>query len=223
MSRVTSLMGAVARHQSFARATCEIGLVKAVIDGGDPDLGHSVDLFLKDSGVNLPKVPMASGGSGMALLPRVGDLVLVLFPRGDLSSAVAVAQLYSGDRRPPQFTRDQAMFRFPGDKADSDDDCIELKLDVTSGRTLTLALGGSRDTRIVLADGEMTLTSGKVVVALKEQDSSVSVTVGDGTVKMQDGGGITIETAGKLTLKATEIALEADAKVTVKGAMVELN
>jgi phage baseplate assembly protein gpV len=166
---------------------------------------------------------MVSGASGMALLPRIGDLVLVLFPRGDLSSAVAVGQLYSGERRPPRFGRDQALFRFPGDKADSDEDCIELRLDVASGRTLTLALGGSRDTRIVLADGEITLTSGKVQVALREQDSSVAVNVGDGTVKIQDGGGIRIETAGKLSLKASEIALEADARVTVKGAMVELN
>jgi phage baseplate assembly protein gpV len=223
MSRVTQLMGSVARHQAQARATCELGTVVAVVDGSDPDLGHSVDVRLKDSAVDLPKVPMASGASGMALLPRVGDIVLVLFPRGDLGSAIAIGQIYSGDRRPPQFTRDQAMFRFPGDKAASEEDCIELKLDVTQGRTLTIALGGSRDTRLVMTDGEISLISGKVQVVMKEQDSSVSVTVGDGTLKMQDGGGVTLESAGKLTLKASEIALEADAKVTVKGAMVELN
>lgn len=223
MSQIVQLMGSVARHQTHARATCELGSVIAVTDGTDPDLGHSIDVRLKDSGVDLPKVPMVSGASGMALLPRIGDLVLVLFPRGDLGSAVAIGQLYSGDRRPPAFTQDQALFRFPGDKADSDEDSIELKLDVSSGRTVTIALGGPRDTRLVMADGEITLLTGKVEVVMKEQDGSVRMTVGDGSIKMQDGGGITIESAGKLTLKATEIALEADARVTVKGALVELN
>lgn len=223
MSRVVSLLGSVARHQSLSRPLCELAVVIAVSDGADPDTAHSVDLRLKDSGLDLPNVPLASGTSGMALLPRTGDVVLVLFPRGDVGSAVAIGQVYSGDRRPPQFDKDEAVWFFPGDAPDDADKAIELRLSVKDGRKVRIALGGDQDTSLTLADGKIDLASGDVAMSFSQSDRKLTVTVGDTGMTFADGTGVTVNGGSKLTLKATEIAIEGDVKVKVKGSMVELN
>jgi phage baseplate assembly protein gpV len=223
VSRALSLLGGLAQHQAANRPMCELARVVAVIDGSDPDLTHSVDLKLKDSGLDLPKVPLASGGSGMALLPRIGDVVLVLFPRGDLSSAVAIAQVYSDQRRPPKFDKDEAVWSFPGDKPDDEEDAIELRMSVKDGRKVRIALGGSQDTSVTISDGKIEMASGDVAMTFSEPDKTLTVEVGDNKMTFSDGTGVTIEAGNKLTLKAREIVIEGDTKVKVKGAMVELN
>lgn len=222
MSRAIAMLDALARSQTVSRTFCELGRVVAVVDGSDPDLPQSVDLQLKDSGLDLSKVPMVTGSSGIGLLPRIGDTVLVLFPRGDLASAVAIGQVYTDLRRPPQFDKDEAVWLFPGD-IDDDAKAIELRLSVKDGRKVRIALGGSQDTSLTLSDGKIELASGKVAMTFSESDSTLSVEVGDNRMTLADGTGITIEAGNKLTLKAREISIEGDTKVKVNGAMIELN
>ena len=217
------MLDALARSQTVSRTYCELGRVVAVVDGGDPDLPQSVDLRLKDSGLDLSKVPLATGGSGMGLLPRIGDTVLVLFPRGDPASAVAIGQVYTDLRRPPRFDKDEAVWFFPGDMPDDADKAIELRLSVKDGRKVRIALGGSQDTSLTLTDGKIEMASGKVAMTFSESDSKLSVEVGDNRMTLVNGTGITIEAGNKLTLKAREISIEGDTKVKVNGAMIELN
>ena len=83
MSRVAHLLQAIARHEIAARPACELAVVTSVFDTTDDgDDGQSVSLKLKDSGLPIPRVPVASALTGAAALPRVGDVVVVLFPRG---------------------------------------------------------------------------------------------------------------------------------------------
>lgn len=223
MSRLQAALAATARYESIARPTCEFARVVAVADGADPDRAHTVDVRLKDSGLDLSAVPLASGAAGMALLPRVGDLVLLLFPRGDLSSAVALTQVYSSDRRPPKFDKDEALFVFPGDAEEDEEATIRVSLSVADGRKLRLDLGGSQATSLTLSDGKLELSSGDVAVTLSESDTKLSVSVGDNSIEVADGQGVTIKAGNKLTLQASEIALEGDVKVKIRGSMVELN
>lgn len=222
MSRVVSLLGTVAQHEVRRQPVCELARVVEVFDGADAN-GHTVSVQLKDSALALPHIPVASGASGMAVLPRVGDIVLVLFPRGDMNSAVAIGHIYSSDRRPPQFDKDEAVYLFPGDAGDNTSDVIELRVSVKNGRKVKIALGGDQDTSITLADGKIDLASGDVSVSFREQETRLELKVGDNRMTFADGQGITIDAGTKLTLKASEIAIEGDLKVKVKGAIVELN
>ena len=60
-------------------------------------------------------------------------------------------------------------------------------------------------------------------MSFSQSDRKLTVTVGDTGMTFADGTGVTVNGGSKLTLKATEIAIEGDVKVKVKGSMVELN
>jgi uncharacterized protein involved in type VI secretion and phage assembly len=222
MSRVVSLLGALAQHEVARQPTCELGVVVDVSDSAGPS-PHTIDVRLPARDLSLPKIPFASGLSGFAALPRVGDIVLVLFLYGDLNHAVAVGNIYSSARTPPQFDKDEALFSFPGDAEEDPGKTIEIRLSVKDGRKVKIALGGSQDTSLTLEDGKIALVAGDVSVTFAEQETKLDVAVGDTKMSFANGQGVTIDGGTKITLKATQIAIEGDAKVAIKGAMVELN
>jgi hypothetical protein len=54
-------------------------------------------------------------------------------------------------------------------------------------------------------------------------DGKAELKVGDAKVTLEQAGDVKIETTGKLSLKATDIEIKADASVKVSGTTVELN
>jgi phage baseplate assembly protein gpV len=228
VSRVSAALQAIARHEVDRRPFCELGVVTSVFASADGDGdAHSVGLTLKDSGLAVPRAPVASLVAGAAALPRVGDVVLVLFPRGDLASAVVAGQVYSDQRRPPTFDRDEAALVWPGDTDDVDTKAVRISLKADgSARTLDIQLGGDLDARLTVTDGEVTLRAGGVQLRLhhgSDSDGTVEVAGGGSKITLAQDGDVTIESAGKLTLKGQQVALSGDTQVTVNGQTVSIN
>ena len=227
MSRVTNAIQAMARHELARRPICELGAVTSVFDGSEGEDAHTVSVTLKDLGVPLPRVPLAASLCGAAALPRVGDVVLVLFPRGDLGSAVVASVLYTDERRPPSFKKDEAVLSWPGDADDPDADAVVLRILADgSSRELTVSLGGDKDATLRVADGALKLVAGGVSILLQHSSSSdgeISVEAGGAKISLKQDGDVTVETRGKLTLKGAEVSIEGDTKVSVNGQTVEIN
>lgn len=227
MSRLVSSLQAVARYEVERRTYCELGVVTSVFDGDDGDDAQSVTVRLKDTGVVVPRVPVAVPLTGLAALPRVDDVVLVAFAHGDLASPIVIAQVYSDARRPPSFTKDEAHLMWPGDAEDPDTDAVVVAITGDgSAREVRIALGGDKDASLKVADGVVELASGGVKLAIghsSSSDGTASLEAGGTKVELAQDGDLTITSAKNLTLKASKIELSADVSVAVNGQTVEIN
>ena len=227
MSRVVELIRAVARHEVNRRPWCELAVVTSNFDDNDADDSHTVTVTLKDSGVTLPRLPVASFATGAASVPRQGDVVLVAMPRGDLASAVVVGQVYSDQRRPPVFTRDEMAIVWPGDADDPDTKAVDFRIHADgSDRSLTISLGGDKDAKLTVSDGTIQLLAGGVEVKLSHSsasDGTVTISGGGTKIDLKQDGDLSIEAAGTLKLKASSIKIEGDSSVTINGQTVGIN
>jgi phage baseplate assembly protein gpV len=227
MSRVVEVLQAIARHEANQHPYCELGVVTSNFDDDDGSDSHSVSVKLKDSGLAINRIPLASTISGMAALPRQGDVVLVLMPRGDLSSAIAIGQVYSDERRPPTFTRDEAALVWPGDVEDPEKEAVDIRVfSDGSKRSFTVALGGDKDALMSVSDGSIDLTAGGVQLKIShssDSDGTVDVTAGGTKISVAQDGDLSIEAAGTLKLKAPTIKIEGDTEVKINGQTVDIN
>lgn len=227
MSRLVDIVGAIARHEALRRPVCELAVVTSNFDDADGPDSHTVSVEFKDTGLALPRVPVMCGITGAAALPRQGDLVLVLLPRGDLSSAVVLGPVYSDERRPPRYSRDEVAMVWPGDAEETDKEAVDIRvLADGSKRAVTVALGGNKDAMLSIEDGAIVLTAGGATARLTHSSGSdgvVQLAAGGTRIELKQDGDLTIESAAKLVLKAANVEIEGQAQVKVNGQIVEIN
>lgn len=216
-------IAAIVRHELAAVRTTELGVVEDVhphTDGDDDD-NYGVDVVLKNSGLALKRVPVATGHVGSVAIPNVGDLVLVAFDHGDVNQPIVVGRLYDDEDRPPLSTTDELVFRLP---LAADDDksvlgAIRNHQDQSPPRELVIEMPPKITVRIV--DGVVTATAGKTELVLDQQGSSggtVTVKSGTSTVVMDQDGDVKLESAGAVSIKAsTSLTLEAGTSVSIKA------
>ncbi|WP_428264575.1 phage baseplate assembly protein V [Haliangium sp.] len=221
------ILQAIARHEQGRRPYCELAVVTSVFDGEDePDAG-TVSVRLKDSGLPLPRIPVAVPLTGAAALPRLDDVVVVAFPRGDLASAIVIGQVYSDQRRPPSFSKDEAALVWPGDSDDPEAKAVDLRVKADgSSREVKVSLGGDKDASVVVADGSIEIKSGGAQIVISHSsgsDGAVELSAGGTKIRLDQDGDIALESAGTVSIKGSKVAIEGDTQVTVNGQVVELN
>jgi uncharacterized protein involved in type VI secretion and phage assembly len=225
MSTVVDTIAAIVRNELRAVRMTEIGLVVATHPhsaGGDDD-NYSVDVTLKNSGLALKRVPVATGHVGTVAIPNVGDLVLVTFANGDVNAPIVVGRLYDDTDRPPLSTGDEVVFRLP--LAETDDKSILGAVrnhpDQQPPRELVLQLPPKITVRVM--DGVVTATAGKTEMKLDQSGTSggtVTVTAGRTSITMNQDGDVVLDSAGSVTFKAAQdLLLQANGNVTVKGGL----
>src|SRR5262249_18435920 len=147
----------IARYEAQQRWISALGVVKSVQGAGSPQK-YSCTVELRETAIVLPEVPIATGVIGTVSLPRENDLVVVLFPGGDLHAAVVVGRLYNEEVAPPQHTQGEVVTVLPGDE-DSPDKRIELRVKTPGDgtRKLTLTLDGTVKVELGIEDDGITL------------------------------------------------------------------
>jgi phage baseplate assembly protein gpV len=228
---VVGLLQALVRAELAKLRVAEVGVVEQTYaheSGGDKN-NHAVDVKLRDTGLVLPKVPVAVDRIGQSSLPNKGDLVLVQFLGGDLHGAIVTARLYNDEDRPPEAKAKEWVFVCP-DPAESG--LRRIHVELPEGNVLTVE------------DKQLVLKCGSTSVKIKnggsvEVKSAAAITLkADGDLNLQAGGDIAIKAAGKLTAQAdmdmkleglsvtakaqTTASLEGGAQAGVKGPMVSL-
>ena len=193
----------------------EMGQVRtaelAVVEEQHPDEFAS-SVKLRDSGIVLRKVPVATQRIGAVSLPAVGDLVLVQFVGGDVNAPIITGRLYNDEDRPPANDDGQAILHLPLDAGD--DDAVHWELHSGDKREIVLKLGGGL---------ELNLRDDDPVVEL-------SVDGGKATLKIERDGAVTLESNGNLKVRGADVSLEgnsikveASGELNLKGAKVNLN
>jgi len=227
VTRLAEVVGVVARHEVARVRTCELGVVKSVYPNSGSDHDHACAVELRDSGLLLPRVPVAVGITGAASLPAVDDLVAVLFVGGDLHAPLIVGRLYHDGLEPPEHTPDEAVVRLPPGESDA-----TARLDVVltapdaDGRKLEVTVDGDAKVTLTLTPGEVAVVAGDAELHVRQAGGSkgeVTLVVGNNTVSVDGGGDVKVEAEGTLTLKGKEVKIDGQTSVKVNGQTVEIN
>lgn len=204
----------IVREEMGRMRTAELAVVEAQhphADAGDTD-NYGCTVALRDSGIVLKQVPVATQRIGTASIPAVGDLVLVQFIGGDINAPVITGRLYNDQDRPPVNTDQQAVVHLPPDAADGE--AVHMTLQSGDTRELVFRLGDA-----------LTLTA-------RDDDpvATLSVDGGKATLQVDRDGAVTVESNGSINIRGNEIAMEgqtinveAQSELNLKGGVVNVN
>jgi len=188
---------------------------------------YNCSVRLRESGLVLPEVPIATGVMGLAGLPSENDLVLVAFAQGDLHAPIVIGRLYNENIAPPNNDSGEFVASLPGGETDTDK-LLELRVKTPGGgtRSLHLTLDGNVKVEVVIDDSGIELTAQDTSLKLTQSSSSdgkAELKVGNSTITVEQGGNITVEAEGTLKLKANQIEISGDTTVKIAGQTVNLN
>jgi uncharacterized protein involved in type VI secretion and phage assembly len=154
-------------------------------------------------------LPMTGSERGMLIIPEVGDEVLVAFEREDMRFPYVIGGLWNGESKPPiaksDRQNDKRVWRSRK----------KHQLLFDDGARGAVELTHEKGRKIVLDDDGFVVTD----------ENGNRITVNSKSNEM------TLETKGKLNLKASSVSivststleLKATATVTIRGALVNIN
>ena len=221
MGTVVTTIQEIIRHELKSVRIAEMGLVEEVYPhrGSGDDDNYGCDVRLKNSGLILKRVPIATDRIGTAAIPNKGDLVLLSFYGGDVNQAIVIGRLYNSSDRPPLNDSNEVIFRLP--LAKSDDKTLKAAIRNIEAndppRELIVEMPPKITVRIT--DGTVRATAGKTEMKLDQPNGSggtVTVLAGQTKITMDQDGDITVEAAGAITLKATD-------DLTLEGQNIKIN
>jgi uncharacterized protein involved in type VI secretion and phage assembly len=201
-----------------------LGVVTS-IHGGTTE--HACTIKLRETGLVLPKVPIATGLIGTVALPREDDLVVVVFEQGDLHAPICIGRLYDDRVSPPDHGPGELIAVLPGGEEDESKAVkVALRTPGDGSRSLEVTLGGSVEVVLEVSDGLVRLRAQDATLELTQSgasDGKATLKVGDSSLTIEESGDVSVEASGKLTLKATQIEISGDATVKVAGQTIDLN
>lgn len=153
--------------------------------------------------------PMAGKDRGLVLIPEVGDEVLLAFERDDLRFPFVLGALWNGQDQPP----------VANDDGNNDKRLFKSR----KGHRLLFDDGDRGVVELALNDGKM----------IRIDDDGMRIEDGKGNQISIDSnsGALTIEAAGKLTLKGSSVSIQASGSLDIKssaamsltGSLIKLN
>jgi len=218
----------------------ELGVVTSIFphaSDSDKD-NYECNVKLKNTGLELQKVPVATQHIGLAHIPKVDEMVLVTFLNGDINAPILIGRMYTAEDRPPANDGEEIIYVPPySENADLRRIHMELPsgiilsvtddiLNVEAGKT-TLKINRDGNIEVesnekvsITASGDMTFTADKITIESK-QDMNIKAGA-NATIKGESG--VKMESSATLEIKATTTAnIEATQPLTLKGATVNIN
>jgi uncharacterized protein involved in type VI secretion and phage assembly len=203
------------REEIQALRTAELAVVQAqhAHESDSDSDNYALSVRLRDTGIVLGRVPVATGRLGSVCIPPVGALVLVQFIGGDVNAPIITGTLYNDEDRPPVNADGQVIWNLPADAAP--DDALRIELSSAQEKSIVLKLASA------------------VTVELRDGDPAVAIDVGgnaqltidsDGSVKIKSAQALTLETSSDLKVEAQgNMDLKAGGTLTLKGSVINLN
>jgi uncharacterized protein involved in type VI secretion and phage assembly len=227
MQRVVHTIRQIARHEVEQRMAVGLGVVKSV-HGANGQNDYACTIEMRDTGLVLPKVPIATNLIGTVALPRENDLVVVLFANHDLHAPVVVGRLYSDEVGPPRHGPGELVMSLPGEET-APEKVLEIRVKTPGdgSREVTVTLKGSSvSVECRIGDSSVEMKVQDVTLALTQtgaSDGTLELKAGQASVTLKQGGELTLETSGTLKLKAGAVEIDADTSVQVNGTTIALN
>ncbi len=240
MSTIIDTIQAIIQQELRRVRIAELGVVEEVYPHSESDDtdNYGCDVRLKNSGLQLKRVPIATNHIGTAAIPYKGDLVLLNFDQGSINQAIIVGRLYSDVDRPPLNNPYEIISRIP--LAEADEKTIKSAMrniqSNPSPREILIEMPPKITLRI--NDGTVKATAGQTEMTLDQSNESggtVTVFAGRTKITMNQDGDVAIEAVGGMSLKATgdlsieglsvtiksntQVDIEATTQATLKGSL----
>ena len=221
MGTIVTTIQEIIRHELRSIRVSELGVVEEVYPhhGAQDDDNYGCDVRLKNSGLLLKRVPVATDRIGTAAIPNKGDLVLLAFYDGDVNQAIIVGRLYNDADRPPVNDSNEVIFRLPLAKSDNKTLKAAIRNIEANDPPRELIIEMPPKITVRITDGTVRATAGKTEMKLDQPNGSggtVTVLAGQTKITMDQDGDVTVEAAGAITLKATD-------DLTLEGQNIKLN
>lgn len=224
MSTIVNTIQEIIRQEMRSLRVSELGLVEAVYphSGADDIDNYGCDVRLKNSGLLLKRVPLATGHIGTAAIPNKGDLVLLVFDKGDVNGPIIIGRLYNESQRPPLNNPDEVIFRLPLGEADDKTIKAAIRNHQSKSPPRELIFEMPPKITVRVTDGTVRATAGKTEMKLDQPGGSggtVTIFAGRTRITMNQDGDLTVEGAADMTLKATgDLKLEGR-NIKIEGQM----
>lgn len=179
MSDLMSIIRAIVRDELASLRLGDIGVVTSAFPHAEGDeYNHECNVQLRESGLELRRVPIATPHVGMVSAPRAGELVLLSYVGGDPNRPIVVGRLYSDEVNPPEHAADEWRVVSP------------------PGGTTSIAI--DKEQSVVLSAGEtvLTLKQDDVITIQGKADLTIQVE-GNVELKCQD---CTVDASGNIDL-----------------------
>lgn len=212
----------------------ELGVVTSIFphaSDSDKD-NYECNVKLKNTGLELQKVPVATQHIGLAHIPKVDEMVLVTFLNGDINAPIMIGRMYTAEDRPPANDGEEIIYIPPySENADLRRAHMELPsgiilsvtddiVNVEAGKTtLKINRDGnieveSNDKISITASGEMTFTADKITIESK-QDMNIKA---GANATIQGESGVKMESSAAMEIKGqTGVKMESSATLEIKA------
>jgi len=211
MHDAVGVIRAIVRDQLRGFRVAELGVVTAVYphESSSDKNNYECDVKLRDSGLELKRVPVATSRVGFAAIPNKDDLVLLQYLHGEAHGAVITGRIYNDTDRPPEAKAHELVYVSP-DKAESG--VRRLYFELPNGNKLLV-----NDDKLVIEMGKTTLTinhDGDLVI-----DSNAKVTItSKGDTSIEAKGNIDLKTSsGNVTIEGMSVSMKGKSGATVDG------
>jgi uncharacterized protein involved in type VI secretion and phage assembly len=217
-----------------------LGVVTSIFphsSASDKD-NYECNVRLKNADVELRKVPIATQCIGLAGIPRVGDLVLLVFINGDINAPIAVGRLYNDEDRPPLNNAEEIIY-VPPYKANPN--VRRIYFEFPQGMIFKITDEEvdikAADTKvIILRNGDVTIESKKNINVIADGDANLKskgdMTIKGASIKIESDKDLSVKSGGDMKMDSRASAefkssagmnVEATAQMKIKGATVNIN
>lgn len=227
-SNIVEVIRNIAQMEIKKIHTTELGIVTSVFphaSDSDKD-NYECNIRLKDKGVELRKVPVATQQIGFVNILHTGDLVLVSFVGGNINSPIIVGRLYNEIDRPPTSEQEEIVYKPPYTK---DTNLRRLNIVLPEG-TVNVEF---HDDMISVIVGKSSITAtdtGEIQIKSEGVQQKISI-IADGDVSIEAQNisiksrmETTIESGTGMAIKSDALAnIESTGPMTLKGAIININ
>ena len=204
-ANVVDLIQAIIRDQLRAFKTSELGVVTRVYShqNASDKNNYECDVQLRDSELELKRVPVSTQRLGAVAIPNKDDLVLVHYLNGDIHAAMITARFYNDKDRPPE-----AKPR----------ECIYVSPDAAESGVRRLFFQFPNGNQFLLDDDKLVLEMGKTKLTINH-DGDVVINSDRSNITLTDqGGNNTLD----IQVQQGQVSLKGQTKVTVDAPQIEL-
>jgi phage baseplate assembly protein gpV len=208
----------------------ELGMVTSIFphaSDSDKD-NYECNVKLKNTGLELQKVPVATQHIGLAHIPKVDEMVLVTFLNGDINAPILIGRMYTAENRPPANDGEEIIYVPPYSE---NADLRRVHMELPSGIILsvtddTINVEAGKTTLKINRDGDVELESNAKINITASGDMSFSAD----TITMESkkdvvinaGAKATLESKSPMSLKGAEVNMEAQGAMSMKGVNVNM-
>jgi uncharacterized protein involved in type VI secretion and phage assembly len=195
-------MKVVAQRELHKLHLPTLGVVTSIFphsSAGDKD-NYECNVRLKNTELELRKVPIATQCIGLAGIPRVGDLVILVFINGDINAPIVVGRLYNDEDRPPLNVAEEIVYVPP---YEANAEVRRIYLEFPQGMIFRIT------------DDEVDIKAGETKVIVT-RDGDV-VIESKANVNVLADGDATLKSKGKMTILGESIEIKSDKDLKLKS------